>query len=319
MRPVVIAHRGASGHLPEHTLPSKALAYAMGSDYLEQDIVATRDDRLIVIHDIHLDRVTNVAECFPGRARDDGRFYARDFDLSEIEALKAHERTDEKGKPVYPGRFPSNGENFRVHSLERELELVAHLNEHGERQVGIYPEIKHPGWHRKEGVDISLLVLETLARFGYEGHSSHAYLQCFDEHELRRIRHQLGCRLKLVQLIGEDSWTPEPTDFAAMRKKRGLAKLAGTVDGVGPWFNRLYKKRRRDGRIRDKGFVARAHREGLLVHPYTFRSDALPPGFRDFEMLLAFAVDTLAVDGFFTDFPAAAVRFLRDRKTTGES
>ncbi|MDH5620361.1 MAG: glycerophosphodiester phosphodiesterase family protein, partial [Gammaproteobacteria bacterium] len=75
MRPVVIAHRGASGHLPEHTLPAKALAYAMGADYLEQDIVATRDDRLIVVHDIHLDRVTDVAARFPGRARDDGRYY----------------------------------------------------------------------------------------------------------------------------------------------------------------------------------------------------------------------------------------------------
>ena len=311
MRPVVIAHRGASGHLPEHTLPSKALAYAMGADYLEQDIVATRDDRLIVVHDIHLDRVTNIAECFPGRARPDGRYYARDFDLSEIESLKAHERTDEKGKRVFKGRFPSNGEAFRVHSLERELDLVAHLSTMGARPVGIYPEIKNPGWHRKEGVDISLLVLETLARFGYEDHAAPAYLQCFDEQELRRIRHQLGCRLKLVQLIGEDDWTSEPTDFAAMRTKRGLAKLSGTVDGVGPWFPRLYKARKLDGRVSDSGFVRRAHEQGLIVHPYTFRADALPPGFKSFDELLAFSIDELAIDGLFTDFPGLVVKFLR--------
>ena len=78
MRPVIIAHRGASGHLPEHTLAGKALAYAMGADYLEQDVVATRDDKLVVLHDIHLDRVTDVARRFPARARADGRFYARD-------------------------------------------------------------------------------------------------------------------------------------------------------------------------------------------------------------------------------------------------
>lgn len=311
MRPVVIAHRGASGHLPEHTLPAKALAYAMGADYLEQDLVATRDDRLIVVHDIHLDRVTDVAGRFPGRARADGRFYARDFDLAEIESLNAHERTDEKGKPVFPGRFPSDGEHFRVHSLERELELVAHLSRHGARPVGIYPEIKDPAWHREEGVDISLIVLKTLAEFGYEDHAAPAYLQCFDEQELRRIRDQLGCRLKLVQLIGEDNWTPEPTNFAAMRTTRGLSRLARTVDGVGPWFNRLYKHRRRDGRISDSGFVKRAHEQGLVVHPYTFRSDALPPGFESFDALLAFAIDRLAIDGLFTDFPDQVMQFLR--------
>ena len=311
MRPVVIAHRGASGYLPEHTLPAKALAYAMGADYLEQDIVATRDDRLIVVHDIHLDRVTNVAERFPGRARDDSRYYARDFDLAEIQTLRVHERTDEKGKPAFPGRVPSAGEDFRVHSLERELELVAHLSQHGARPVGIYPEIKDPAWHRREGVDISLLVLETLARFGYEDHAASAYLQCFDENELRRIRHQLGCRLKLVQLIGEDDWSPEPTDFAALRTKQGLAMLSGTVDGVGPWFNRLYKLRRRDGRISDSGFVTRAHEQGLVVHPYTFRSDALPPGFTSFDELLDFSINELALDGLFTDFPDQVFRFLR--------
>ncbi len=311
MRPVVIAHRGASGHLPEHTLPAKALAYAMGADYLEQDIVATRDDRLVVLHDIHLDRVTDVATCFPNRARSDGRFYVRDFDLAEIAALKVHERTDEHGKPVYPGRFPSAGEAFRVHTLERELELVAELTTKGAWPVGIYPEIKDPAWHREEGVDITLLVLETLEKYGYKDHNAPAYLQCFDEREVRRIRHQLGCELKLVQLIGEDDWTPEPTNFAEMRTARGLTKLARSVDGIGPWLNRLYTVRKTDGARKSTGLVERAHKVGLAVHPYTFRADALPPGFDDFDDLLAFSIDELAIDGLFTDFPDRVLRFLR--------
>ena len=91
-RPLIIAHRGACGYLPEHTLEAKALAYGMGADYLEQDVVATRDDRLLVSHDVHLDTVTDVAERFPTRAREDGRFYARDFDLAEIKTLNVHER-----------------------------------------------------------------------------------------------------------------------------------------------------------------------------------------------------------------------------------
>jgi glycerophosphoryl diester phosphodiesterase len=313
MRPVVIAHRGASGHLPEHTLPAKALAYAMGADYLEQDIVATRDDELIVLHDIHLDRVTNVAERFPGRARSDGRYYVRDFDLAEIESLRAHERTDDNGQPVFPGRFPSAGEDFRVHSLRRELQLVADLCAHGARPVGIYPEIKAPAWHHEEGVDITRLVLDQLAEFGYSEHADAAYLQCFDEHEVRRIRHDLGCRLKLVQLIGEDDWDPEPTDFAAMRKTRGLERLARTVDGIGPWVNRLFKVRRRDRKISDTKLVKRAHKAGLVVHPYTFRSDALPPGFSNFENLLEYTIERLTIDGLFTDFPDAVGRYLSRR------
>jgi glycerophosphoryl diester phosphodiesterase len=216
-----------------------------------------------------------------------------------------------RGCPAFPGRFPSAGEDFRVHSLERELELVAHLTRHGARHVGIYPEIKDPAWHRRQGVDISLLVLETLARFGYEEHAAPAYLQCFDENELRRIRHQLGCRLKLVQLIGEDSWSTEATNFAAMRTKQGLSRLAATVDGIGPWFNQLYKLRKRDGRISDSGLVKRAHQQGLVVHPYTFRSDALQPGFASFDELLAFSIGELAIDGLFTDFPDQVFRFLR--------
>ena len=311
MRPVVIAHRGASGHLPEHTLPAKALAYAMGADYLEQDLVATRDDRLVVLHDIHLDRVTNVAERFPERARADGRYYARDFDLAEIATLKVHERTDAAGKPVYPDRFQSAGEEFRVHTFERELQLVADLREKGAHPVGIYPEIKAAAWHQHEGVDITLLVLDALQRFGYTRHSDPVYLQCFEEEELRRIRHELGCELKLVQLIGEDDWSPHPTDFAAMRTSRGLEKLAQTVDGIGPWVNQLYKLRKSDGRISDSELVARAHAQGLVVHPYTFRSDDLPPGFSSFEELLRFVLGDLMVDGLFTDFPGAVLEIWR--------
>ena len=316
MRPVIIAHRGASGHLPEHTLPAKALAYAMGADYLEQDVVATRDDRLVVLHDVHLDRVTDVAERFPGRARDDGRFYARDFDLDEILSLRVHEREDGEGNRVFPGRFPSAGENFRVHTLERELQLVADLNENGARTVGIYPEIKHPAWHAEEGVDITALVLETLRRFGYARPADRAYVQCFDEREVRRMRDELGCELRLVQLIGEDGWSPEPTDFAAMRTRKGLEKLAATVDGIGPWVRQLYRYSADKDERYDSGLVRRAHGQGLVVHPYTFRSDALPEGFGSFDALLRYAIDELSVDGLFTDFPDSAVRYLRERHAT---
>jgi glycerophosphoryl diester phosphodiesterase len=311
MRPVVIAHRGASGHLPEHTLPAKALAYAMGADYLEQDVVATRDDELVVLHDIYLDRVTDVASRFPGRARADGRYYVRDFDLAELRRLKVHERTNADGSPVYPDRFHSAGEVFRIQTFAEELAFVRSLQAGLGRTVGVYPEIKRPEWHRGEGVDITPLFLQILADYGYQAHSDPVYVQCFDEKELWRIRHSLGCRLKLIQLIGENSWGESATNYTPLRTQRGLDRLARTVDGIGPWIERAYRVRRSDGQISSSGLVQRAHRAGLAVHPYTFRVDDLPPGFASFDALLTFCTHELSIDGLFTDFPDRALQFLR--------
>lgn len=311
MRPVVIAHRGASGHLPEHTVQAKALAFAMGADYLEQDLVATRDDRLVVLHDIYLDRVTDVAERFPGRARPDGRYYVRDFDLDEILALTVHERVDAQGRQAFPQRQAHAGAEFRVHTFERELALVSMLKDRTGRDVGIYPEIKSPAWHSGEGVDITKLVVEALATAGYTEHADRVYLQCFDAAELRRIRHELGSALKLVQLIGDDAWEPGETGFAAMRTPQGLRELSRTVDGIGPWVNQLYEVGAGRRQLRATGLLNEAHELGLVVHPYTFRSDALAPGFGDFGEMLRFFTRELPVDGLFTDFPGEVVAFLR--------
>ena len=134
----IIAHRGASGYLPEHTLEAKALAYAMGADYLEQDVVATRDGQLIVLHDIHVDRVSDVAERFPDRHRSDGRYYVRDFDLPELRTLNVHERRDEDGKTaVFPRRFPTNSGRFSIATLGEEIEMIQGLNRSTGRAVGI--------------------------------------------------------------------------------------------------------------------------------------------------------------------------------------
>lgn len=311
IRPVVIAHRGASGYLPEHTLPAKALAYKMGADYLEQDIVATRDDELVVLHDIHLDRVTDVARRFAGQHRDDGRYYVRDFTLEAIRSLTVHERSNADGTLVYPGRYQSNGEQFRVHTFAEELAFIAELQEAAGRPVGIYPEIKRPAWHRNEGIDITAAFLAVLNQFGYSAHSDPVYVQCFDPSELLRIRKEFGCEMRLIQLIAENAWSESATNYDQLRSTRGLQRLAKTVDGIGPWVRRLYRVRKKDGRILDSGLVARAHAAGLAVHPYTFRIDELPEGFASFEALLTFCFDELSIDGLFTDFPDRVLQFLR--------
>lgn len=307
IRPVVIAHRGASGYVAEHTLPAKALAYSMGADYLEQDLVATRDDELLVLHDIHLDRISDVADTFPGRHRGDGRYYARDFSLSEIKRLTVHERTAADGSPVYPGRQSSQKTTFRIQTFAEELQFIEALQEKVGRPVGIYPEIKRPAWHREQGVDITPLVLAVLAEHGYESHTDPVYLQCFDADELQRIRNEYRSSLKLIQLIGENDWDESNTNYDALRTARGLRRIAKSVDGIGPWVNRLYRVAA-NGDIRDSGLVARAHAAGLAVHPFTFRQDDLPPGFSDFDALLDYTIRELNIDGLFTDFPDIVAR-----------
>lgn len=305
----IIAHRGASGYLPEHTLPAKALAYAMQADYLEQDVVATRDDELVVLHDVHLDRVTDVAERHPARARSDGRYYVRDFDLGELRQLRVTERTDSAGRAVYPKRFPVGSGRFHIHTLAEELELVAGLNRATGQSVGVYPEIKRPAWHHAEGVDVSAGVLQTLADFGYTRADDPVFVQCFDAAEVTRIRHDLGCRLRLVQLIGDNAWGESDTNYDELRTAESLESLSRSVDAIGPWLRQLYTIDPGSGRPVSTGLVETAHEAGLLVHPYTFRSDDIPDGFRCFEDMVRFFVEELGIDGLFTDFPDRVQRF----------
>lgn len=306
--PLIIAHRGASGYLPEHTLEAKALAYAMGADYLEQDVVVSRDDRLVVLHDVHLDRVTDVAGVFPGRHREDGRYYVRDFDLAELRTLRVWERFTARGSDtaVYPGRFPARYGRFRIASLEDELELVDGLNRASGRQVGIYPEIKRPAWHRAEGVESGDLLLETLARYGYENARDRVFVQCFDAAELVRLRTVRDCRLPLIQLLGANDREASATDYERLKTDAGLSELAATVQGIGPWIGQLYTMAPIDGEPVSSGLTARAQAAGLAVHPYTFRADQMDAGFASFAEMVRWFADTLGVDGLFTDFPDLA-------------
>jgi len=241
--------------------------------------------------------VTDVALQFPGRAREDGRFYVRDFDLSELRNLTVWERMRADGSPVYPGRFPAQRGDFRLNTLVEEIEFIQRLNTETDKKVGIYPEIKRPNWHRSEGVDIAPRLLEILADFGYDSDDDSIYVQCFDDAELRRLRTEFDCPFKLVQLIGNDE------NYGQMLTPRGLKKLAKTVDAIGPSILRFYELGESDGIPEATNLVKMAHAEGLAVHPYTFRADELPPGFTTFEDLVRYFVVDIGVDGLFTDFP----------------
>jgi len=299
VRPIVIAHRGASGYLPEHTLAGKALAFGMGADYLEQDVVATRDRQLIVFHDLTLEQVTDIAIRYPGRARDDGRFYCIDFDLEEIRTLTVGERRVSQGSgPRYPGRFPDGAGRFGIPTLEEELRFVVGLIRSTGRNVGIYPEIKNPAWHREEGIDIGPMVLEMLAKHGYVAPEHAAFVQCFEPPELERLRQDYGCRLRLVQLLDSHADAVSVDD---------LARIAGYANAIGPSINLICSG---GPNSTPSSLVSDAHAQGLAVHPYTFRKDDLPAGIRDFDALLDLFLKRLAVDGLFTDFPDLAAHYV---------
>jgi len=308
---LVIAHRGACAYLPEHTLPAKALAYGMGADYLEQDIVATRDNELLVLHDIHLESVSDVADRFPDRARQDGRWYARDFDLAELKSMRVFERMSDDGSAtVFPGRFPYRSGCFEFSTLREEIELTQGMNRSTGRNVGIYPEIKSPAWHHKEGVDLARLLLDVLAEYDYSAPNDKVFVQCFDARELRRVREELGCKLPLVQLVAENSWGESDTDYDHLKTAEGLNEVARYADGLGPWIGQLYTLADIDGHPVSTGMVKMAHEAGMTVHPYTFRADQLAPGFENYDEMVHWFTETVKIDGLFTDFPDLAVAAL---------
>ena len=311
---IVIAHRGASGYLPEHTLAAKALAHGQGAHFIEQDVVLTKDDVPIVLHDIHLDTVSDVAARFPDRKRDDGRYYAIDFTLAEIRMLNAHERISLKsGEAVFPGRFPNGKGAFAIPTLAEELELIQGLNVSTKRVAGIYPEIKDPAFHRAEGKDISRILIAMLADYGYRTKSDPVYLQCFDWNEVKRIRGELGYRGRLVQLLGENDWKIAPdVNYDFLQSAAGLAEIAAVADGIGPWIGQVASAPE-GGKPEPTGLVEAAHAQGLEVHPYTFRADALPKYAATLDELLQLFLVDIGVDGIFTDFPDLGLAFLRSR------
>ena len=299
---VVIAHRGASGYLPEHTLAAKAYAHALGADFLEQDLVLTKDDVPVVLHDVHIDTVTDVAKVFPERKRADGRYYALDFTLAELKRLRVTERFDaQTGAPVFAKRFPAGLAEFRVSTLEEELQLIQGLNTSTGRAAGIYPEIKEPRWHREQGRDISRIVLPILARYGYATKTAACYVQCFELEEVRRIRGELGWPGRIVMLIESGKKGDDGTDHDVLCTLEGLKELAKIADGIGPPIGRIVTWSAA-GEAKVTALVRDAHAAGLVVHPYTVRVDALPKYCPSVEALHAALFRDAGIDGVFTDF-----------------
>lgn len=294
--PLVIAHRGASGYLPEHSTEAVSFAHALGADFIEQDVVMSRDGVVMVMHDVTLDDVTDVANAFPGRQRD-GRFYAWDFTEAELKQLKVRERFPVEGKSGAWHRFPKSSGTFRFATFEEHIQLIQGLNHTRRRNTGLYVELKHPDQHHAQGLDLAKAVLHILKKYGYSAAEHRAIVETFDEREVLRIRTELDCRLPLVQLLLET-----PTE-------EKLNEISRIADGIGvPVTSVVTGASAEDPPVPViSSLVKDAHERALMVHVWTYRVDALPDFVADPQRLLSWLIRDAGVDGIFADQPDVLV------------
>lgn len=290
----------------------------MGADFIEQDVVLSKDNVPVVLHDVQIDTVTDVATKFPDRKRANGRYYAIDFTVAELKQLSAFERFDAKtGKQVFPGRFPKGHSQFSISTLEEELQFIQGLNKSTGRVAAIYPELKTPAWHRREGKDIAAIVLPILARYGYSSKEDPIILQCFDYDEVKRVRSELGYKGRQILLIGRygtgapgKAGKEKTADNSKLLTAEGLADIAKYADGIGPSLTHIASKDQ-NGKLVVTDLVKLAHKAGLVVHPYTFRKDEMPPYAATPDEFFKLFFEEIGVDGLFTDFPDLAVAYVK--------
>lgn len=296
-----IAHRGASGYVPEHSRASTVMAHAMGADYIEQDIQLTRDGVPVILHDEVLDNTTDVSQVFPKKHRADGHYYVVDLSLDEVKQLSITPRHKDSER-VYPGRFAGAGIRFPIQTLEEQLMLIHELNRTRQKNTGIYVEIKSPRWYRQQGYDPTAATMAVLADKGYhETMATPVYIQSFDPEVLRRLKREFNWEQPLVQLIGDNDWGMSEVDYSSMRTSAGLEAVKSYAEGVGLWLNHVLKTVK-EGQPKWSPVLKTANKKGLDVHVYTLRADDLPKGVESHSQLRQW-LKNAGVEGAFTDFP----------------
>jgi glycerophosphoryl diester phosphodiesterase len=336
--PLVIGHRGTAGYLPDHTLEGYALAVELGADFIEPDLVATRDGVLIARHEPTLIGTTNVSTLpqFAGRRRTaviDGfpevGFFASDFTLAEIKTLRAIQPLGD--------RDPRFNGDFQIPTFDEVIALAKRKAAEKGRPIGIYPETKHPTYHQNLGLALEDRLLDALKRAGWNHRDAPVIIQSFETANLRYLRTKT--KVRLVQLIdandvnadGSLDFTPpydRPYDwtvagrtqlFGYLTTPAGLSEVATYADGIGPW--KPYIITERFGVLQPASpVVADAHARGLVVHPYTFRNEQrrLAAGYAGNPVNEYLRFYEAGVDGLFSDFAdtavAARVMFLLDTR-----
>lgn len=336
VRPIVIGHRGASGYRPEHTLAAYELAINLGADFIEPDVVSTKDGVLIARHENNISDTTDVGNQpeFGNRKRTkviDGAsvtgWFTEDFTLAEIKTLRAKERL--------PFRDHSFDGQFQIPTLQEVINLAKRKSAETGRTIGIYPETKHPTYFDSIGLSLEEPLLRILTANGYTGRNAPVFIQSFETANLRELRSKT--KLRLVQLFDERD--AKPYDFVVSGDKRTygdltspkeLTNIAKYASGIGPYKRLIVPAttvdRNRDGKPDDlngdgvindadqtlqkpTSLIKDAHSAGLLVHPYTFRNERsyLASDYKGNPELEYEQFFKLGVDGLFSDFSDTAV------------
>ncbi|HEV2874970.1 MAG TPA: glycerophosphodiester phosphodiesterase, partial [Thermoleophilaceae bacterium] len=275
--PLVIAHRGASGYRPEHTLAAYALGARLGADYVEPDLVATKDGVLVARHENEISTTTDVASrpAFADRRTTktvDGipitGWFTEDFTLAELRTLRATERIPalRQRNTLYDGRY-------RIPTLQEVIDLTRRMSRRLRRPIGIYPETKHPTYFRGIGLPLERPLIRILRRNGLDRRRAPVFVQSFETGNLRRLNRRLSVRL--VQLLGAPDQSPfgESRSYGELAGDAGLRGIARYADGVGPPKEQIVPRDASGASLSPTDFVRRAHRAGLVVHPYTFRNE----------------------------------------------
>lgn len=318
---LVIAHRGASGERPEHTLGSYTLAIEQGADFIEPDLVLTKDGILVARHENEISETTDVSARpeFAGRKTSktiDGQtmtgWFTEDFTLAELKTLRAKERLPQlrKANMAFDGQF-------EIPTFEEILELAKAESVRTGRTIGVYPETKHPSYFASIGLPHEAPLLALLERFGHVERSAPVFIQSFEVENLKALRAKT--KVRLIQLMDEKGSPPDRPDltYPDMATAEGLKAVAAYADGVGP-NKALVIPRTLLGNLGEPTMLVRdAHRAGLAVHPWTFRRENYflplsaksgidPRGVGDVESEIRAYLAT-GIDGFFSDNVAEAV------------
>ncbi len=320
-QPLVTGHRGASGHRPEHTLASYELAARMGADYIEPDLVATRDGVLVARHENEISGTTDVAEHPEFAARRTTKvidsatitgWFTEDFALAELRTLRAKERIPalRQHNTIYDGRY-------RVPTFDGVIWLAKRLTLELGRPIGIYPETKHPSYFRSIGLALEDPLVAALREAKLDKRHSPVFIQSFEVGNLKALDRRID--VPLVQLLGARTQRPadDTRTYAQLATPAGLAAIAEYADGVGPSKDYIVPRDATGTSLPVTSFVPDAHAAGLLVHPYTFRNEnnflalelrrgsdpaAWGNAIAEYEQFFG-----LGVDGLFSDYPDTAV------------
>ena len=323
---LIIAHRGASAYLPESTQEAMTLAHAMNAHYVEFDLVLSKDDIPVIIHDLYLDNLSDVAQKFPQRKRKDGHYYVIDFTLDELKSLKMSEvftLKDKQQQQKYPKRFPMGTSSFTISTLAEMIELIQGLNRVSSKNIGFCIEIKKPWFHKQEGKDISKVVLNTFKDYGLN--TRNLYFSSFDYPELVRIKKellpQMGIDVNLVFALGKNEWNETYVlengkwvafDYTPFQTGEKNAELSKIVMGIAPNYNELFTIN--NNKAQPNNFVKNAHKNNLKVFVWTHRADALPSWANSTDALFDAILFKAGADGVFTDFPDLGIAFINHKK-----